>query len=60
MSKNRGIDNFKNKLTELEVLDIFNSSLSQRVLADKYKVSQPTISRIKTKKLWKHLETSLE
>lgn len=56
MSKNQGSRNFKSKLVEDEVVDILTSPLSQREIAEKYHVSQSLISRIRSRKLWKHVE----
>jgi len=43
------------KLTEQDVLNIRISTDSNRVLAKKYNVSSPVISRIKSRKIWKHI-----
>jgi len=43
------------KLTEKDVLNIRMSKLKQNKLAEKYLVSQMLISKIKTRKLWKHI-----
>lgn len=43
------------KLTEKEVIQIKTSSISQKELALKYRVSQSTISAIKTGRLWKEV-----
>jgi hypothetical protein len=55
MTKNAGAKNFKSKLTEEEVIDIITNSLTQKANAEKYNVSQSLISRIRRRKLWKHL-----
>lgn len=43
------------RLTESQVLDIYRSSESQRILAEKYNTSQPNISAIKNGKSWRWL-----
>jgi predicted XRE-type DNA-binding protein len=53
--KNQGSQNFKSKLVEAEVIDIIVSALSQRLIADKYHISQSLVSRIRNRKLWKHV-----
>jgi DNA-binding CsgD family transcriptional regulator len=45
----------KAKLTESEVLEIRNSSLSQKELSILYNVEPNTISRIINRKRWKHI-----
>lgn len=55
-SKNQGSKNFKSKLTDDEVREILHSTLSQKILAINYKVTQSLISRIKNRKLWKHIK----
>jgi predicted XRE-type DNA-binding protein len=55
MSKNQGSQNFKSKLVETEVIDIITSKLSQREIADKYGISQSLVSRIRRRKLWRHV-----
>jgi predicted XRE-type DNA-binding protein len=55
VSKNQGSRNFKSKLVETEVLDILASPLSQREIAEKYHISQSLVSRIRNRKLWKHV-----
>lgn len=54
-SKNQGIKNFKSKLAEIEVVEIYWSDLPQRDIAEKYSISQSLVSRIKLRKLWRHL-----
>lgn len=51
-----GIKNGAAKLTEAEIIQIRNSNLLQRELAEIFDVSRPQISRIKNKKSWKHLK----
>lgn len=55
MSKNKGTQNFKSKLTEDDVVDIITNGLTQKENADKYDVSQSLISRIRRRQLWKHV-----
>jgi hypothetical protein len=60
INKNRGADlagtsNGKHKLTDNEVMEIRNSSLSNRKLAKLYNVSYSLIGGIKRKERWKHL-----
>lgn len=43
------------KLTEEEVIEIRNSDLTQKELAEKYNVTIPTIKNVLTGKTWKHL-----
>lgn len=43
------------KLSTQDVLEIQNSSLSQRKLASIYGVGQSHIQRVKTKQVWKHV-----
>lgn len=56
MSKNKGINNFKAKLTEINVIDIITNNLTQKANAEKYNVSQSLISRIRRRKLWNHIK----
>lgn len=55
LGNNRGSRNFKSKLTETEVLDIFASKDSQARLAERFHVSQTCINHIKTGRTWKWL-----
>ena len=50
-----GEKHHKSKLTELQVLEIRNSSLSQKALTMLYNVKQPLISAIINRKKWKHI-----
>lgn len=52
----RGELNGHHKLTVQDVLAIRASTDLQRVLADRYGVDQTLISRIKLRKIWKHIE----
>lgn len=51
----KGVDNPKCKLTDLDVIEILESNEKQKILADRYMVSVPTIQRIKSRMSWKHL-----
>jgi hypothetical protein len=46
----------KHKLTEQQVRDIRNSTLSQSKLGSLYSVSQQLISRVKSGSVWRHIE----
>ena len=51
-----GINNGRSKLTEKEVLIIFNDNITPKVqLAKKYKIDPKVIRDIKQKKKWKHI-----
>lgn len=54
-TKNQGSRNFKSKLVETEVVDILKSVLSQREIAEKYGISQSLVSRIRRRRLWRHV-----
>ena len=43
------------KLNDLEAIEIYNSNLSQRKLAEVYNISASIVWRIKNKKAYKHL-----
>lgn len=47
-----GERNTQNKLTEQQVIEIYNSSEKQRAIAAKYGIDQSTVSNIKSGKLW--------
>ena len=47
------------KLTDKEVVDIYNSEESKHSLSKKYKISRPVITAIKRKLIWKNLTLSL-
>ncbi|MGD1044720.1 MAG: HNH endonuclease signature motif containing protein [Bacteroidota bacterium] len=51
----RGEDKINAKLTETQVIEIRNSTIAQRKLAQIYGVSPCQISKIRTYKEWKHL-----
>ena len=50
-----GEKHHKSKLTEVQVLEIRNSDLSQKELTILYNVKQPLISAIINRKKWKHI-----
>ncbi|MGM0836021.1 MAG: HNH endonuclease signature motif containing protein [Bacillota bacterium] len=63
VSKNRqcsGVRNGRSKLTELDVIEIFNSKLSGPKLARMYNVSHPVIYKIKNGKRWAHVTKTLK
>ena len=47
------------KLSADQVVDILDDERSQRVIAEEYGISQPTVSNIKTRRTWGHLEASV-
>ena len=47
-----GERNTQNKLTESQVIEIYNSIESQYRIAEKYNIDQSTVSYIKAGKLW--------
>ena len=51
----KGVDHWRAKLTEKQVLEIRASGAKQSVLAARYGVNQPAIHKIKTRKRWKHI-----
>lgn len=51
----KGEEHHKSKLKKVDVMFIFNSKLSLRVLAKKYNVSKTSIQDIKNGKNWSHL-----
>ena len=51
----KGVECNFSKLTDIQVLDIRNSKLSQAKLAKEYNVNQSAISLIKNRKTWGHL-----
>ena len=54
--QNKGTKNFKNRLSEDQVLTIFrDKETTQEELASRYRVSQSTISHIKNGLTWKWL-----
>lgn len=58
--QNKGTNNFRNKLTEEEVKDIFLAAdRTQSELASQYGVSQGTISHIRNRITWGWLTENL-
>ena len=59
-AKQKGIEHGNAKLTDEKVREIRKEyaagGILQRELAEKYEISQRTVSAIITKKLWKHIE----
>lgn len=54
--QNKGTKNFKNRLSEQDVLEIFRDKEStQEQLAQRYRVSQSSISHIKNGHTWSWL-----
>jgi len=45
-----------NKLSENEVVEIRNSTLSVKELAKNYSISEPLVYKIKAREIWKHLK----
>ncbi len=54
-SDNRGVKNPAVKLSERQVREIFFAKGNQRLLADAYGVSLPLVEKIKSGKVWSHL-----
>ncbi len=52
----KGVEHSKSKLKDFEIKDIRESELSNRKLAKIYFVSPETISCVKKRKTWKHIE----
>lgn len=56
MTVKKGTDNIRNKLTQEDVLAIYNETkLTQHAMAKKYGVSQSTINHIRKGRTWKWL-----
>jgi hypothetical protein len=55
LKDDRGSKHSKSKLTEKEVLEIRSSNLTLKELGKNYEVSFSIISRIKRRKMWKHI-----
>jgi hypothetical protein len=53
--QSRGSHRHSAKLTENDVLEIRASNEKQKVLAERYGVTQPIISEIKANKIWRHV-----
>jgi predicted XRE-type DNA-binding protein len=51
----KGEDNGKSKLTDKQVMEIYNSPLKQVEIAKLYNITQTAVSKIKCKKIWKHI-----
>jgi hypothetical protein len=54
----RGSGHGRSKLTESQVLEILLSTEPQKIIAAKYGVTQATISDIKTRRKWSHIQMS--
>jgi len=52
----KGSKHFKAKLNNKQIIEIRKSTLRYRELAKKFDVSSSTISNIKNKRSWKHIE----
>jgi len=57
---NRGTENFRAKLTEQEVREVYLSDENQLKLALKYGVSQSTVNHIKRKRTWAWLTDRID
>jgi hypothetical protein len=55
----RGEANKSTHLTEADVRAIRTSSATQQALADKYGISQPAVSNIRSRRVWKHVALSV-
>ena len=55
----KGEERYNSKLKEADVIDIYTSDLSNTELANKYKMSDSNISKIKNKITWKHVTEDL-
>ena len=53
----KGEQNGRCKLTAKQVMEIYNSPLSQYELAKLYNITQTNVSYIKLKKTWKHIHS---
>lgn len=60
MKNNQGTNNFKCKLEEGDVREIYLSDARQVELAGKYDVSQSTINHIKKKRTWAWLTDKID
>ena len=56
LGQDNGEDRYNSKLTESEVIEIYNSTLPQLKLADMYNVSKTCIQQIKSGKSWKQVK----
>lgn len=52
---NKGIKNYRTKLTNEDIINIRNSNLSQEKLSEIYGIKSPQISKIINRKAWKHI-----
>jgi len=53
----KGEQNGRCKLTVKQVMEIYNSPLTQDEIAKLYNIDQSIVSRIKHKKIWKHIHS---
>ena len=53
----QGEQHSKAKLTAKQVMEIYNSPLLQNEIAKLYNINRSLVSRIKHKKLWKHIHS---
>lgn len=58
--KFRGEDNATSKLKEFQVLEILTSPESPKYFCEKFNISKHTISLIRKRKIWKHVEVPSE
>lgn len=58
--KFRGEDNTTSKLKEFQVLGILTSPESPKYFCEKFNISKHTISLIRKRKIWKHVEVPNE
>jgi DNA invertase Pin-like site-specific DNA recombinase len=59
LKKISGSNSKKNKLTEEQVVKIFHDARKYKKIAKDYSVSEVMISKIKNKKVWRHVTTWL-
>jgi len=59
LKKISGSNSKKNKLTEDQVIKIFHDARKYKEIAKDYSVSEVIISKIKNKKVWRHVTTWL-
>ena len=59
LEKISGSNSKKNKLTEEQVVKIFHDSRKYKKIAKDYSVSEVMISKIKNRKVWRHVTTWL-
>lgn len=59
--KNRGVDNFKNRLSEDDVITIYKDTThNNKYLAELYGVNPSTISHIKLGRTWSWLTKNIK